>query len=334
MGTVSRVSGSPTIDQNAGGESLDATTTAVSDPTGRRREDRIVGSSEATRKLVAQATAAARSELPVWVFGPSGSDKEGVARAIHNWGPNGRRDLEILSCDAIPEALQGRELFGCAEGVYPAIPGEYAGALQRASGTTLLLHDVGRLRPEVLASLLRSLAGRTLRREGETQDRPLEARLILSNVEPANALGELAHHAIAIRPLSDRTEDVLPLAAHYLRAFSEEAGINPVGFTADARVFLEEEGWTGDVAELRARIREAVLLAGDGTVSAEALMLAKEDVPSFKEAKRAFEARYVAGLLRRCGGNISRAARLARKDRKDFYDVIRRTGIDPQDFRK
>ena len=76
-------------------------------------------------------------------------------------------------------------------------------------------------------------------------------------------------------------------------------------------------------------------LAGNGAVSAEALMLAAdgEEVPSFKAAKRAFETRYVEGLLRRCSGNISRAARLAKKDRKDFYDVIRRTGVNPQDFR-
>jgi two-component system response regulator GlrR len=95
------------------------------------------------------------------------------------------------------------------------------------------------------------------------------------------------------------------------------------------------EAWPGDVRELRERIRQAVRLAGNGAVSAEALMLAKdaEEVPSFKEAKRAFETRYVVGLLRRCGGNISRAARLAKKDRKDFYDVIRRTGVDPAQFR-
>ncbi len=334
MGSVSRVTGSATVEGSSGTDAVTAPKAAVSDAIGRRREDRIVGSSEATRRLVAQATAAARSELPVWVWGPSGSDKEGVARAIHSWGPNGTRNLEILSCGAIPEALQGRELFGCVEGVYPAIPGEYAGALQRAGGTTLLLHDVEQLRPEVRDALLRCLAARSLRREGETQEHPLETRMILASAAPAEVLGQLAHHSISITALDDRSEDVLPLAAHYLRAFSEEAGINAVGFTADARVYLEEEPWRGDVAELRARIREAVLLAGDGTVSAEALMLAKEDVPSFKDAKRAFEARYVSGLLRRCGGNISRAARLARKDRKDFYDVIRRTGIDPQAFRK
>ena len=70
-------------------------------------------------------------------------------------------------------------------------------------------------------------------------------------------------------------------------------------------------------------------------MSAEALMLTAdgEHIPSFKEAKRAFETRYVESLLRRCNGNISRAARLAKKDRKDFYDVIRRTGVDPAQFR-
>jgi two-component system response regulator GlrR len=76
-------------------------------------------------------------------------------------------------------------------------------------------------------------------------------------------------------------------------------------------------------------------LSGSGALSAEALMLSTEgeDVPSLKDAKRAFETRYVEGLLRRCSGNISRAARLAKKDRKDFYDVIRRTGVDPTEFR-
>ena len=76
-------------------------------------------------------------------------------------------------------------------------------------------------------------------------------------------------------------------------------------------------------------------LAGQGAISAEALLLGADgaEVLSFKEAKRAFETRYVTGLLRRCKGNISRAARLAKKDRKDFYDVIRRTGVDPQQFR-
>ena len=312
-------------------------TEATAPPHGRRREDRIVGASDHTRKLIAEATHAAGSELPVLVLGPLGSPREQPARAVHAWSPRAARELEVLSCAAIPEALQGRELFGCGAGVYPAVPGAYAGALDRAAGSTLLLEDVDALRADVRAALRRALAEGAFRREGEQAGRPLRARLVATAAPEFDGtwLQGITHHAIRITPLAERPEDVLPLAAHYLQAFAEERGLHPVGFSAEARACLQAEPWPGDVHELRERIRQAVRLAGDGTVSAEALMLARgpDEIPSFKDAKRAFETRYVTGLLQRCGGNISRAARMAKKDRKDFYDVIRRTGIDPSQFR-
>jgi two-component system response regulator GlrR len=155
-----------------------------------------------------------------------------------------------------------------------------------------------------------------------------------SQLDPS-PFGEVGHHAITLLPLTERREDVLPLAAHFMRLAADEEEIAPVGFTSDARNALLTEPWVGNVRELGERVRQAVKLAGNGAISAEALLLASEgdNIPSFKDAKRAFETRYVVGLLRRCGGNISRAARLAKKDRKDFYDVIRRTGVDPAEFR-
>ncbi|MDJ0789140.1 MAG: sigma 54-interacting transcriptional regulator [Myxococcota bacterium] len=323
------------LDRSSGATTGAPAPSLRSDAAGRRREDRIVGASESTRQLIAQATGAARTELPVILLGPQGSDRELVARAIHTWSSR-TTDLEVLSCAAIPEALQSRELFGCTEGVYPAVPGAYQGALERSAGTTLLLEDLDALRPDVAAALWKAARERSYRREGDGSARTLSARLICTgDSSAALSLGELPHHRIEIVPLDERPEDVLPLAAHYLQAFSEEESKEPMGLTADARACLQSESWPGDVQELRERIRQAVRLAGSATVSAEALMLARdaERVPSFKEAKRAFETRYVTGLLRRCGGNISRAARLAKKDRKDFYDVIRRTGVDPSQFR-
>jgi len=303
-------------------------------PAGRRREDRLVGPSDATRRLIAQAAAAARTDLAVWIVGPPGADHGLVARAVHEWGPRAGTPLEIVACGALPEALQGRELFGCAAGVYPAVPGAYSGALERAAAGTLLLEDIEQLRADLRSSLLRALSSRSFRREGDPTTRTLTARVVATaNGDGLPDLGELPHHQIRIAALAERSEDVLPLAAHYLAAFAEEAGIRSPGFSGDARAFLETERWPGDARELRVRIREALRLCGDSPVSAEALLLARDEVPSFKEAKRAFETRYVVGLLRRCGGNISRAARMARKDRKDFYDVIRRTGIDPSAFR-
>jgi two-component system response regulator GlrR len=286
------------------------------------------------RRLVAQAAAAARTDLLVWIVGPSGADHQLVARAVHEWGPRASRCFEVVSCGAVPEALQGRELFGCAPGVYPAIPGAYAGAIERAAGGTLLLEDAHQLRNDLRVGLLRAVVADAYRREGEPTPRPLATRVVATTTQAAQPeLGDVPHHEIRIAPLAERKEDVLPLAAHYLASFAEEAGVRSPGFSADARAFLEAEPWPGDTRELRVRIREALRLCGESPLSAEALLLARDEVPSFKEAKRAFETRYVVGLLRRCNGNISRAARLARKDRKDFYDVIRRTGIDPTAFR-
>jgi two-component system response regulator GlrR len=157
--------------------------------------------------------------------------------------------------------------------------------------------------------------------------------IITSGLAPS--LSDIRFAGIRLTSLQERTECILPLSAHFLGLFAAEAGTEPIGFTADARRWLLEEPWHGNIRELGERVRQAVALSGTGAISAEALLLAADgdDMLSFKEAKRAFETRYVECLLRRCRGNISRAARLARKDRKDFYDVIRRTGIEPAQFR-
>jgi two-component system response regulator GlrR len=329
---------SPARAESAAARTTEAPTDAqptASAATGKRREDAIVGASEATRRLIAQATVAARSELPVWLVGPAGSDREGAARAVHAWSAHANAEFGVLVCSAIPEGLQERTLFGCAAGHYPAIPGAHVGALERASSGTLFLDGVESLRPAVRDKLIHAISLRRCRREGESTERAIAAKVVLgADAALATPFVNVPHHEIRLVPLAERREDVLALAAHYLRAYADAAGVAAVGFTADARDALQGEAWTGDVLELRARIREAVRLNGSGAITAEALLLARDKAPSFKEAKRAFERRYVSMLLRRCDGNISRAARLARKDRKDFYDVLRRTGIDPSQFRE
>jgi two-component system response regulator GlrR len=208
--------------------------------------------------------------------------------------------------------------------------------LSAVGGGSLLLHGAEALRPEVRASLLKALAERRFRAEGDSVERPLTARVMVASEDSQDPpFAEIPHQTIRLLPLAKRPEDILPLAAHFLSTFAAEAGVAPIGFTPEARTWLMAEGWSGNVRELRERVRQAVRIAGSGAVSTEALLLAADgEVPSFKEAKRAFETRYVTGLLRRCHGNISHAARLAKKDRKDFYDVIRRTGVDPTHFRR
>lgn len=306
-------------------------------PTGRRRSDRIVGSSAATQAVVDRAVAASGSDLPVWIVGPPGSGKEHLARAIHAWGARANGPFVAVACAAVADALRGRELFGCAAGTHANLPEASQGGLARAAGGTLLVDRIESLSRALRADLAKAISEGCFRPEGESATTPLRARIIATSLAPAgpSPFGDLARHDVEVQPLAQRTEDVLPLAAHFLQLYAEEYDIEPVGFTAEARNALLAEPWPGNVRELAERVRQALRLAGNGAISAEALLLSAdaEEVPSFKEAKRAFETRYVVGLLRRCGGNISRAARLAKKDRKDFYDVIRRTGVDPSEFR-
>jgi two-component system response regulator GlrR len=306
-------------------------------PTGRRRSDRVVGAGRATQEAVDRAMAAASSDRPVLVSGPSGSGKEHLARAIHAWSARAAAPLVVLSCTAVDGALLRRELFGSAASVHPRMPEPHVGALERANGGTAVVDALDRAPEAVRAELAKAVAEGRFRREGSDGPVALQARVIATASEPIGAalFAGVPFHSVELLPLAERREDILPLAVHFLRLAADEEGVTPVGFTADARTALLDEEWPGNVRELAERVRQAVKLAGSGSVSAEALLLAfdGETVPSFKDAKRAFETRYVRGLLRRCAGNISRAARLAKKDRKDFYDVIRRTGIDPSEFR-
>jgi len=287
--------------------------------TGRRRSDRIISASALMQDVVDQASGIARSDDFVAISGPSGSGRKHVARAIHQWSPRAGGPLIEVQLAGLSEPAQTRELFG---------DGAVAGALIRAQAGTLLLESADQIGPNTLTRLVDAVQAAS---SSATRTR------LLATIEAGaeEILAPLGGERIQIAPLASRTEDIAPLAAHFLAEFAAEESVDPVGFSADARRWLIEESWSGNVRELRERIRQGVRLAGRGAISAEALMLSTEgdEVPSFKEAKRAFETRYVEGLLRRCSGNISRAARMAKKDRKDFYDVIRRTGVDPGMFR-
>jgi len=252
--------------------------------------------------------------------GPPGSGKTHFARAIHAWSARAASPFVVVTAAAIPAANQTEEIFGSG------------GAFAQAGDGTILIRDIASLTDNVRTAVLGAVE------EGTHNGVPVRAR-VLASADSEAALPVAGAGSrwslLAIAPLSERREDIPALAAQFLANCAEEQGIEAIGFTAEARRWMVDEAWQGNVRELRERVRQAARLAGNGAISIEALMLSNEgdDIPSFKEAKRAFETRYVESLLRRCTGNISRAARLAKKDRKDFYDVIRRTGVNPQQFR-
>ncbi len=319
----------------------------------RRRSDRMVGTSRAVQRAIEQVAVAGRGRFPVFVTGEEGTDKELLARLIHDaseWATGG---FFALDASLVPEPLVERELLGCEAGAIPALPAASDGAFARTHGGTVLIEHVEALPKDIQARLGDALEKNAFRRVGGSEAQPLDCRLVCASTEPIDVLAGTGRVApelseklrlleIRLPPLRERREDVLPLAAHALSYAREEiaheqgAPSPAQGFSREALERLREHSWPGNERELREQIRAALRLARGGEICPEDLLLGPdnaEEVPAFRDAKRAFEREYVTRVLRLCAGNISRAARIAKKDRKDFYDVMRRNTINPQDFR-
>ena len=296
---------------------------------------------------------AGRGHFPVFVHGEDGVDKEVVARLTHSqseWAENG---FFSLDASIMPASLLGRELFGCERGAIPSLPEAYDGALARTRHGTVLIERIDAMPKDLQQALAAALKTKQYRRIGGTEVFPFECRLMAASTHSLDDLaseGKLTHELaeqlrlleIGIPPLRERKEDIIPTAAHLLslgRAEIERETGKPCpvrGLSREALERLRQHPWPGNERELREQILAALRLSRSEELGPEDLLLAMQesgDIPSFREAKRSFEHEYVTRVLRMCHGNISRAARIAKKDRKDFYDVIRRNDINPQDFR-
>ncbi len=349
------MSGTPMVAGPA--DSAGAATPVTPLPSGpanaRRRGDRLVGTSRAVLRTIEQVAVAGRGRFHLYVSGEEGVEKDLVARLIHgasDWALGG---FFALDASLVPETLVGRELFGSERSAINSLPGESTGALGRCSGGTVLVDHVESLPKELQRALATALSEGRFRRIGGSASSPLECRVIGAGAESLEALvqggrvlPELAERLrlleVHLPALRERREDILPLAAQALAVARDECerelgrASRVRGFTRDALERLREHSWPGNERELREQIRAAVRLARGEEVGIEDLLLnpdTGDELPSFRDAKRKFERDYVSRVLRICKGNISRAARIAKKDRKDFYDVMRRNQINPAEFR-
>ena len=312
-----------------------------------------MGTSKAVQRALEQVAVAGRGHFPVFIHGEDGVDKELVARLTHSqseWASNG-----FFSVDAsiMPESLLARELLGSQEGAIPSLPDAHQGAFERTPRGTVLIEHIASIPKELQQSLAAILKSKQYRRIGSGEFLTLESRVIAASTHSLDDLSssgrvvqELAEQLrvleIRIPPLRDRKEDIIPMAAHLLslaRAEIERETGQPCPVRSLSREALEQlrsHSWPGNERELREQILAALRLSQTEELAADDLLLSLEvsdDMPSFRDAKRSFEHEYVTRVLSICRGNISRAARVAKKDRKDFYDVMRRNEIKPQDFR-
>ena len=303
------------------------------------------GRSPALRRLMAQASRVAATRAPVLVVGESGTGKELLAHALHEQGARPAAPFEVVDCGALVPALVASELFGHERGAFTGADRPHAGAFERAADGTVFLDEVGELPAAVQAALLGALERRRFRRVGGKVELPLEARVVSATHRDLRAevnegrfrldlYYRLAVVTLRMPSLRERPEDVPLLVEHFVREAGHvgavEALVSPAAMAA-----LAQHAWPGNVRELRNVIEATLALgevpsldAGEGEGGAAADVIGAVLGKPYKRARdtvlQAFEARYLAGLIERSAGNVSRAAREGQMDRSHLIDLLRR----------
>jgi two-component system, NtrC family, response regulator GlrR len=316
----------------------------------RRRTDLLVGGSAAMAHVLELVAVAARTEIPVLIQGESGTGKELVARAIHYTGPRAARPFLTMNCGAVPETLMEDELFGHVRGAYTGAHADKRGVFEEADTGSLFLDEIGDLYVSCQVKLLRVVQEEEVRRLGETRSRKVDVRIIaatnrdLKHEMQGRRFREDLFHRISVLPihlppLRERREDIPLLVAQFLQQFNRELGRSIRAFTPQALERLKSHPWPGNVRELENRIKQAMVMAKGDVIDFESLDLFSGAVPGapfppFRQAKDDFVRGYLVQCLQSVKGNVAAAARLAGKDRKDFYDLMKRHHVDPADYRR
>jgi len=290
---------------------------------------RIVFESEALERAVELACRVARADIPVLITGPNGVGKERIAEIVHANSRVCGGPFIALNCGAIPAELVEAELFGAEAGAYTGATRAREGRFQLADGGTLFLDEVGNLPLAGQIKLLRVLETGQFEPLGSGQTRATRARIVSATNADLPALIQtggfredlyyrLNGIEIALPPLSERPEDILPLAQHFLSQDFE--------LGEDALAALMAHDWPGNVRELRNAIERAKLLASNRVVSAADLNLPPPARSAFREGDP-FTREIIEASLRKARGNISRAAQSLGLSRQAFYRRMERCGL-------
>jgi len=309
----------------------------------------IISVSAAMGEVLRQAKLAAQSDSPILIRGATGSGKELVARAIHAASSRASGPFVVINCAAIPESLLESELFGTGPASESGAAEDDAepGAFREAENGTLFLDEVDALPLALQPNLLRALQEHAARPSGNG-GAPASVRLISGttrNMGECVAAGEFREDlyyrlnvvGLVVPALAERREDIVPLANDFLRAAAVRHGKEARAFAPEALELLVSAPWPGNVPELENVVERAVLLATTAVIPAavaqSALAAAPATLTPLDEAKRGFERDYLVRLLKITGGNVSRAARMAHRNRTEFYKLLDRHGLEPGMFK-
>ena len=315
---------------------------------GEEWREGIITRSPAMESLLAQARRVAATDASVCIYGASGTGKELLARVIHRSSRRGAAPFIAVNCGAIPEGLLESELFGHRKGALTGATQDRRGLFQAAEGGTLFLDEVGDMPLALQVKLLRAIEERAIRPVGANSTIPVDVRILSAThrkIEERIASGEFREDLyyrlnvvrLVIPLLSERREDIPLLAGHFVSRLGERYGRERIALSPEAMEVLVAAPWPGNVRQLLNVIEQSVALSPGDVIPAalvrEALDTATPPLTPLDEARRAFEREYLARILKITQGNVTQAARLAGRNRTEFYRLLDRHALQPSMFK-
>ena len=323
--------------------------------------DNIVGKSQAMSRIFESIKKIADTSINILIYGASGTGKELIARSIHANSSRSSQPFVPLNCGALPEHLVESEIFGYEKGAFTGANRAKPGLLETAHGGTFFMDEISELPPPLQVKFLRVLEGGRFRRVGSNEEREVDIRLISATnrdlearVEAEEFREDLFYRintfTISIPPLKERPDDIPLLASHFLQHYGEQNQTTVQGISPEAMELLQNHEWKGNVRELEHAIEHALVLASEEFIQPEDLpqnvqkTQAREPLPHtylelpFKEAKEHlvedFERRYIAEVLNKYEGNISRSAAHSGIDRRSLHRLLAKYHIDASQIAK
>ncbi|MEJ2761837.1 MAG: sigma 54-interacting transcriptional regulator [Gammaproteobacteria bacterium] len=311
-------------------------------------QKKVIYRSKKMEQLVDLAMMVADSNVTVFISGATGTGKEVIAKAIHEASPRRDKPFIAVNCGAIPEQLLESELFGHEKGAFTGAATRNEGLFQAANGGTLFLDEVGDMPLALQVKLLRVLQDFEVRPVGSTRSYPVDVRVISAthrDIDAAVRDGEFRedlYYRLKVVPLEmptldERREDIPLLLSHFLGVYAKKNNKPAKHFSPDAMEYLSAAAWPGNIRQLMNVVDLCITLNKTDTIPLGLVKKVLQDKPSelitLKEAKQEFEKNYLIGVLRVTSGHVANAAKIAGRNRTEFYKLLNQHGIDPAEYR-
>lgn len=320
---------------------------------------RIVTRSPIMHRLLEEARLVADSDTSILIAGDSGTGKEVLAHALHDASPRRAAPFVAINCGAMPEQLLESELFGHEKGAFTDARQAREGLFRSANGGTVFLDEIGDMPQALQVKLLRVLQEREVRPVGSHNQHPVDVRVLsATHRDLARSINQgefredlyyrLAVVNFRLPPLRERPEDIAPLCRHFLDRIAtrqpQEHKRRAKVYAPEAMETLARADWPGNIRQLSNVVEQNVALTRGHVIPVQSVEKAlagqagnrnraTTSLPPLAEARDAFTRDYLIQLLRITEGNVARGARLAKRNRTEFYKLLARHEVDPAEFK-